>query len=54
MDTAALSPLEEALQTPFNTHPPIAVKIPWHLVEKNNIVFDLQLTGFTNNDKETD
>lgn len=54
MDAAALSPLEEALQTPFNTHPPISVKIPWHLVEKNNIVFDLQLTGFTNNDKETD
>lgn len=39
MDAAALSPLEEALQTPFHNLPPISVKIPWHLVEKKTMLY---------------
>jgi len=53
MGTAAPSALEEALQT--QQPPPSFSNDPVTLCgKKNNIVFDLQLTGFTNNDKETD
>lgn len=43
-----------SITNPFNTHPPSFSKDPLTLGGKNNIVFDLQLTGFTNNEKETD
>lgn len=34
LDAAAPPPPEEELEAPFNTHPPVSVKIPWHFVEK--------------------